>query len=106
LRALTGLAVIGGDHPVVHFRHRATCVEVERVRWVEWQQDKLLALGQARISSPEVEWPAFLLIQVVEFGYDDGAITCSNKTQNTSLRLSLDRRHGNTIHEVTLNPTN
>src|SRR5438128_11517523 len=40
---------IGGDHPVVHFRHRTTCVEVERVRWVEWQQDKLLALGQARI---------------------------------------------------------
>jgi len=40
---------IGGDHPVVHFRHRTTGVEVERVRWVEWQQDKLLALGQARI---------------------------------------------------------
>ena len=56
----------------MHFRHRTTCVEVERVRWVEWQQDKLLALGQARIFSPEVEWSAFLLIQVVEFGYDDG----------------------------------
>ena len=54
---------IGGNHPVVHFRHRTTCVEVERVSWVEWQQDKLLALGQARIFSPEVEWPAFLLIQ-------------------------------------------
>jgi len=54
---------------------------------VEWQQDKLLALGQARIFSPEVEWPAFLFIQIVEFGYDDGAITCSNKTQNTSLRI-------------------
>lgn len=40
--------------------------------WVEWQQDKLLALGQSRIFSPEVERPAFLLIQVVEFGYDDG----------------------------------
>jgi len=39
---------------------------------VEWQQDKLLAFGQARIFSPEVEWPTFLLIQVVEFGYDDG----------------------------------
>ena len=37
---------IGGDHPVVHFRHRTTCVEIERVRWVEWQQDKLLALGR------------------------------------------------------------
>ncbi len=34
------------------------------------------------------------------------AITCSNKTQNTSLRLSLDRQRANTIHEVTLNPTN
>ena len=45
------------------------------MRWVEWQQDKLLALGQARIFSPEVEWPAFLLILIVEFGYDDGAIT-------------------------------
>ena len=56
----------------MHFRHRTTCVEVERVRWVEWQQDKLLALGQARIFSPEVEGPAFLLIQIVEFGYDDG----------------------------------
>ena len=44
----------------MHFRHRTTCVEVERVRWVEWQQDKLLALGQARILSPEVEWPAVL----------------------------------------------
>jgi len=70
------------------------------------QQDKLLALGQARIFSLEVEWPAFLLIQVVEFGYDDGAITCSNETQNASLRLSLDHRHGNRIHEITLNPTN
>lgn len=67
-----GAPRIGGDHPVVHFRHRTTCVEVERVRWVEWQQDKLLALGQARIFSPEVEWPALLLIQVVEFGYDNG----------------------------------
>jgi len=79
--------------------------EIERLRWVESQQGKLLALGQ-RIFSPEVEWPAFLLIQVVEFGYDDGAITCSNKTQNTSLRLSLDRQRANTIHEVTLNPIN
>lgn len=70
----------------MHFQHRSTCVEVERVRWVEWQQDKLLALGQARIFSPEVEWPASLLIQVVELGYDDGAITCSNTTQNTGLR--------------------
>jgi hypothetical protein len=47
--------------------------------------NKLLALGKARIFSPEVEGPAFLLIQIVEFGYDDEAITCSNKTQNTSL---------------------
>ena len=90
----------------MHFRHRTTCFEVERVRWVEWQQDKLLALGQARIFSPEVEWPAFLLIQILEFGYDDGAIACSNKTQNTSLRLSLDRQRANTIHEVAPNPTN
>jgi hypothetical protein len=62
---------MGGDHSVVHFRHRTTCVEVERVRWVEWQLDKLLVLGQARVFSPEVEWPAFLLIQIVEFGYDE-----------------------------------
>ena len=59
----------------MHFRHRTTCVEVERVRWVEWHRDKLLALGQARTLDPEVEWAAFLLIQIVEFGYDDGAIT-------------------------------
>ena len=82
----------------MHLRHRTTCVEVERVRWVEWQQDKLLALGQARIFSSEVEGPAFLLIQVVEFGYDDEAVTCSNKTQNTSLLLSLDRQHANTSY--------
>lgn len=56
----------------MHFRLRTTGVEVERVRWVEWQQVKLLALGQSRIFSPAVEWPAFLLIQLVEFGYDDG----------------------------------
>ena len=61
----------------MHFRDRTTCVEVERVRCVEWQQDKLLASGQTRIFSLEVEWPALLLIQVVKFGYDDGAITCS-----------------------------
>lgn len=40
---------IGGDHAVVYFRHRTTCVGVERVRLVEWQQDKLLDLGQAGI---------------------------------------------------------
>ncbi len=56
----------------MHFRHRTTCIEVERVGWEEGQQDKLLAVGQARIFRPEVEWPAFLLIQVVEFSYDDG----------------------------------
>ena len=70
------------------------------------KSDRRFAKVQARIFSLEVEWPAFLLIQIVEFGYDDGAITRSNKTQNTSLRLSLDRQRANTIHEFTLNPTN
>ena len=77
----------------MHFRHYTTCVEVERVRWVEWQQDKLLALGQARIFSPEVEWPAFLLIQVVEppsaeealcYTLDHGAARTDRENQETS----------------------
>jgi len=59
---------------------------------VEWQQDKLLALGQARIFCPEVKWPAFLLIQVVEppstqealcYNFDHGAARTDRENQET-----------------------